>query len=489
MGICTLVSLYTSRIVLNTLGIEDFGVYGIVGSVLGLFSFLNSSMACSVSRFITVNMCFDDENKLKQTFSSAMIMHIYIAVIVFLLIEIIGVWFLHNNLKIPTDRLGAADLILQCGAIGVLFTITQVPYNATILSYERMGAYSIIEIANVILKLAIVFLIQVSAFDKLKVYAILSLLVTIIITMTYRIYCKKNFAETHFQWSFDKVCMKQMFRYFSWDLFGNMSVVAREQGNNIILNNFFGVIVNAAVGVASTVNNVLTSFVNNISIAFRPQIIKNYARKNYEKMNSLLCSASEFSLYLFGCLFIPLTIEMPYIMRLWLCEVPDYSVTICRLLLIASLFSVESNIVSTGLHATGEIMRMSYITGSMLLMSLPISCYMLKILNEPYLLYVVYIGFNLLVLAVKCILLNRYVKAFDLWVYVLKTFKLFICIAVSFAVSAVLHSSLEEGFVRLVIITCISILSMSTFMYLWIFDKCKRDMVLQYIAKYFNTQK
>ncbi len=273
MLLSMVVSLYTSRVVLEVLGVEDYGIYGVVGGVVAMFSFLNSSMAGATSRFLTFEMGRGDEQRLKDTFSSALIIHIGIALVVFILAETVGLWFLNNKLVIPDGRMHAAHWVYQLSILGMFVSVTQVPYNASIIAHEKMDVYAYIELLNVFLKLGIVYLLTIGNFDKLILYAILVLAVNVLVAVTYRFYCVRYYEESHFRCVLNREVLKPMLGFSIWEILGHFGFTFRTQGTNMVLNMFFGVIINSAVGIATTVQNVLSLFTNNVLVAIKPQII------------------------------------------------------------------------------------------------------------------------------------------------------------------------------------------------------------------------
>ena len=318
MFISMVVGLYTSRVVLATLGVEDYGIYGVVGGVVAMMGFLNASMSGATSRFLTFELGRGDKDRLAKTFSSALIVHIAIAIIVFILAETVGLWFLCNKLNIPEGRMEAAHWVYQFSILATMLSITQVPYNATIIAHEKMDVYAYMEILNVTLKLLIVYLLCIGNFDKLILYASLMLAVSILIMMVYRIYAIHQFPEAHFHWIWDKTYLRPLLSFSGWDLYGNACVIARQQGTNFLINIFYGVVFNAASGIATTVQGTISGLAFNIILAFRPQIIKQYAKGNVEDMSKLVGNAVCFTTILFGCMSIPLILETHYIMKAWL---------------------------------------------------------------------------------------------------------------------------------------------------------------------------
>ena len=254
MFISMVVGLYTSRVVLATLGVEDYGIYGVVGGVGAMMGFLNASMSGATSRFLTFELGRGDKDRLAKTFSSALIVHIAIAIIVFILAETVGLWFLCNKLNIPEGRMEAAHWVYQFSILATMLSITQVPYNATIIAHEKMDVYAYMEILNVTLKLLIVYLLTIGDFDKLKLYAVLTFAVSLIIMMIYRIYCLRHFKESRFHWVWDKTYLTPLLSFSGWNLYGNFGGIAGNQANNFVINSFFGVVMNAAASVAFTVS-------------------------------------------------------------------------------------------------------------------------------------------------------------------------------------------------------------------------------------------
>lgn len=379
MFISMVVGLYTSRVVLATLGVEDYGIYGVVGGVVAMMGFLNASMSGATSRFLTFELGRGDKDRLAKTFSSALIVHIAIAIIVFILAETVGLWFLCNKLNIPEGRMEAAHWVYQFSILATMLSITQVPYNATIIAHEKMDVYAYMEILNVTLKLLIVYLLTIGDFDKLKLYAVLTFAVSLIIMMIYRIYCLRHFKESRFHWVWDKTYLTPLLSFSGWDLYGNLAWTARQQGANFILNAFFGVVLNAANGIASIVQGSVLQFSSNVLLAFKPQIIKKYAQKDYEGMNQLLCVGAKASVILLLFVTIPCLLKTEYILQLWLNTVPKGAVFITKALLINNLITCINLIVVIGVHATGKMKLTGAINGTLLLSCLPVMYLLIKI--------------------------------------------------------------------------------------------------------------
>jgi O-antigen/teichoic acid export membrane protein len=407
MGLSTVVSLYTSRVVLQTLGVEDYGIYGVVGGVVAMFSFLNSTMAGATSRFLTFEMGKGDKERLKDTFSSALIIHIGIALLVLILAETVGLWFLNNKLVIPEGRMGAAHWVFQFSVLGMFVGFTQVPYNATIIAHEKMDIYAYIELLHVFLKLGIVYLLVIGNFDKLILYALLTLVVNVIIAMIYRIYCIRHYEESKFKAHLDKDISKNILSFSAYNLLGNMGAVVNMQGTNFVINMFFGVIYNAAASIGTTISGVVTGFASNIMTAFRPQITKSYAQDNIPEFQSLLSWAIKSILLIYSLIAIPVGFAIDEILSLWLVEVPVYADVFCQLLLISIFFETTRFIIIMGIHATGVVKFVSIFAGITFCLN-PFIIYLLYSLNlSPAYAYVSVIFVNIILSIINVFILKH----------------------------------------------------------------------------------
>lgn len=407
MLLSIVVSLYTSRVVLTVLGVEDYGIYGVVGGVVSMFTFLNASMSGATSRFLTYEMGTGNMEKLKDTFSSALLVHIIIALLIFILAETVGLWFLIHKLVVPEDRMFAAHIVYQLSILSAMVSITQVPYNATIIAHEKMDVYAYVELLNVFLKLAIVFLLPILGNDKLIVYAILVFFVSVLIVFIYRYYCIKHYTESRFQFVYKKEIIKPMLSFSGWDLYGNMAVGWRYQGMAFLLNMFFGPVLNAASSISTTVQSIILGLCDNVSMAFRPQIIKCYAGYQYNRMNELLALSVKFTLSMFLLVSIPAFIEIDYVLSLWLGQIPEYSPIFFRIIIIANIWAVVNRILNIPIHATGRIKQLSFITGSLFLLSLVPMYIGLKFNFPPTSIYFWMAVFNFLILVTNFIILKH----------------------------------------------------------------------------------
>ena len=398
-----LVSLYTSRVVLNTLGVEDYGIYNVVGGFVAMFSLISSSLSSSVSRFLTFELGRGDIERLKETFSTSLMIHLALAGIVFLLAENIGIWFLNTQMTIPEERIYAANWVFQASIISFMFGLCSVPYNASINSHERMTAFAYIGMLDVVLRLLIVLFIAYSTFnfDRLIVYSLLLVIVSMSLQCIYLWYCRKNFEECRLRFHFNKECWKEMSTFAGWNFIGCTAGLLKDQGVNILLNLFMGPVVNAARGIAISVSVAVASFSGNFMAALNPQITKSYAAEDRTYMLSLIERGSRFSYYIMLMLALPILFETEFILTLWLKQYPEHTINFVRLVLILSLCDVLSTTLITLQLATGKIRNYQIAVGGMLLMNFPLSYVCLKLGFSPESTLVVAI-----LVSVSCLLLR-----------------------------------------------------------------------------------
>lgn len=378
-----LVSLFTSRVVLATLGESDFGIYNVVGGVVAMLGFLNASLSGASSRFLTYELAGGNPEKTRHMFCIIMLIHVCLALAILLLGETAGVWFVENKLNIPAERMTAARWVFQFSLWGTVLSILCVPYNSLIVANERMNVYAYISIMDVVLKLVVVYVLTAFTWDKLILYGALILGVQALTMTVYYLYSRRSFVESRFCFVWDKTLFKEIFVFAGWTLNGNLAVIGYTQGLNVLLNLFFGPVVNAARGIAVQVQNVVMSFCNNFQMALNPQLTKSYAERDLTYMHHLIVVSSKFSFFLLLFLALPIMLEADIILGVWLKEVPEYTVTFLRLVLVSSMLSALSNPVIISVHATGRLKRFQLIEGTMLLSIVPIAYVLLKFFNVP----------------------------------------------------------------------------------------------------------
>ena len=380
----TAVSLYTSRIVLATLGAEDYGTYNVVGGVVVLFTFLNTSMIGTIQRFLNYSIGQDNPEKTRKVFSTSINCQIIVLLVVFVLSETLGLWFLNTYLNIPSERMYAANWIYQFSILTICIQIFYAPYNAAIISCERMSIYAYISIFDVLARLGVVYiLIRSTNCDKLILYGALLCVVSLLVGFIYICYCLKNFTFCRYKKHDDRLLLKNMVSFSGWSIFGGVSNLGATQGINMILNIFFGVAINAAMGVANQVLNALEQFVNNFSVAFNPQIIKSYAAGDKDYFYSLLYRSAKLCYFLMFTISAPVIICCTDILGIWLEEVPTYSVLFCQIILMHALSNSINTPMWTAVRANGNIKKYNIVTSSLRLSIIPICFIGFKLGSSP----------------------------------------------------------------------------------------------------------
>lgn len=403
-----LVSLYTSRVILEVMGVTDYGIYQAVGGIVGFLSFINSALSTGSSRFLTFELGAGDEQKLKKTFSTTLTIHIAIAILIIILAETLGVWFLYHKLVISPNRFDAAIFVFHISVLTAIFTIIQVPFNAIIIAHEKMSIYAYMSIVEVSLKLLIVYLLYIGNFDKLKLYAGLLALVQIIILLFYYVYCIKHFKETKYSFIFDKSIFKSIASFSGWSLFANAAFALNSQGMLILLNMFFAPAIVAARAISIQVNMSINQLVMNFRTAVNPQIVKQFAAGNFEKSKNLLLSSTKYSYYLMLILCIPVCILAEPLLEIWLVEVPDYTVIFLQIVIVQSLFQVFDYSFYMALNAMGRLKENALISPTIGFLVFPIVYILFKFGYSPIALsWVSLIAYTILGLIVKPLLIIK----------------------------------------------------------------------------------
>lgn len=410
MFLTLIVGLYTSRVVLNVLGVVDYGIYNVVGGIVTIFASLNGAMVSTSSRYITFYLGKGDKKKLQDIFSTVVFVHIGLAVIVVILCETIGLWFFYNKMQIPINRIDVAFWILQFSFISSFLNMINTPYTGLIVAHERMNIYAYLSIIDVLAKLAIVFFIQITTWDHLLTYGLLSLIINIFSFLIYRFYCVRSFTESHIKFIFDKPLFKELSNYFGWSIAGNVALAFNGQGINIVLNMFFGPAVNAARGIAYQVQNVINQFVGNFQVALNPQIVKTYANKDLNRMYNLMFASSKYGFLLLFFLSLPVMICSKEILTVWLGVVPEHTVNFIRIILITCMINAMSNSSIVAAGATGRIRNYTMIVATLELLPLPISYLLLKVVKIPELVFLVLLIFETISLGARLCMMKKMIN-------------------------------------------------------------------------------
>ena len=385
------VQLFTSRVVLNTLGVVDYGLYNVVGGIVTMFAFLNGAMVTSTQRYITFELGKGNMQRLKEVFTTCVQIHLIISLIIIILGETVGLWFLYDKMVIPADRFTAAMWVYQISILTMCVQVMSVPYNSDIVAHEQMGVFAAISVIEVVLKLAVVYMLVIGNFDKLTMYAILIACVQLLVQLLYKSYCNRHFIESKIIRIFDIQLAKEMSKFMGWNIWGNLAGTLFGTGLNLLLNVFFGPVVNAARAVAVQVETAIAQFSSNFLMAVNPQITKLYAQGNLQDMHKLLFQASKFTFILMLVISLPVVVETDMILKVWLKIVPDYTVIFLRLLLAIVIIDSVARPLMTAAAATGDVKLYQSLIGGILLSIVPIAYVVLKLGGSPVSVYVVHL--------------------------------------------------------------------------------------------------
>lgn len=455
MLLSILVALYSTRLVLNTLGNDDYGIFNLVGGVIAMLSFLNAAMATSSQRYLTYYLGAKESNKLSKIFRSSIILHFAIGIIVVLLLELAGVYIFDDFLNIPKNRIETAKIVYHLMVISTFFTINAVPYDAAINAHEDMLFDAIVGIFESIMKLCIAIALIYVGYDKLILYALLIVALTIVIRIIKSVYCTTQYDECRFKkvGKTDVLLLKEMFSFAGWNMFGALCGIGRSQGIAIIINIFWGTIVNAAYAIANQINGQLYAFSENMLKALRPQIIKSEGSGDRQKMLHLSMMASKYGFFLLAIFAIPLIYEMPFILKLWLKNVPEHTVIFCQLILVSSLVGLITIGLQTAVQSTGKIKLYQSIVGSLLLLNLPAAWMLLKIGCPPYSALISVIVIELIACCFRIYFLKR-IAGLSITKFFQKVIiKVSIPISITILFTAIPYIVFEEGIFKF-IATC-----------------------------------
>lgn len=405
------VQLYTSRLILQALGVEDYGIYNVVGGVIAMLNFVNMSLSNANSRFIAIEIGLGAKNNVQKLFSCIMTIHWVFATAILLFAETVGLWFVNTQLVIPADRIDAAMWVYQSAILSSIITIISSPYNGLIIAYEKMSAFALISIFDAISKLFVAVLLFYSPIDRLILYSVLYVVIQLLIRLIYMVYCKRNFKESSYHFEWDNIISKKILSFAGWTLTGNVAVMGYTQGLNILLNIFFGTVVNAARGISVQVQGAARMFFAGFQTAVNPQIIKSYAQKDYGRLHTLVFMSSRFSFYLMLVVTIPLCMHAEYILQLWLGDVPAYTAEFVRIMLMVGLINTLQNPTMTALHATGHIKKVQVVESSLLLSVVPVAYFLLRFFHiSPVMVFFVYFIIEFLTQFVRVYMIYPMIK-------------------------------------------------------------------------------
>lgn len=471
------ISLYTSRIVLAILGETDYGMYNVVGGVVAMFSIISGAMTTATQRFFSFEIGKKENGNITSIFSTAVIIHLILGGIILICAETIGIWFLNTQMNFPQERYTAANWVFQFSVLTFIINVISVPYNAAIIAYERMKAFAYVSIIDVTLKLLVVYLLIISNIDKLILYSILLAFIAITVRIIYGIYAKHNFKECKVKWQWDKKYGKEVMAFVSWNLVGSLAGVAKEQGINVVLNIFFGAAINAARGIAYQVLGAINGFVNNFQLAMNPQIVKSYAANEKEEMLNLVFKGSKLSFLLLLTLSLPVIIEAPFILNIWLKVVPEYTTIFLRLVLLTALIDSLSGTLITSMHASGKVRDYQIVVGGISLLTLPIVYIFFKLNYPPY--TAMYIGLIISILChfARLILLQKSIDFPALKFIKQVTLKVLFILIISSILPLVIYLKLESSWSSFFAICFTSLISTLFFSYVLGLSKIEKAFI------------
>ena len=486
MCLMLIISLYTSRVILQTLGVIDYGLYNVVGGVISLLGFLTGALSSSTQRFLTFYLGKGDESRLQEVFSTALILHFATAFLILILGETIGLWFVLHKLVIPHERMNAALWVYHLSILISMVGIVSSPYNADIIAHEKMGIFAYISILEAALKLAIVFVLMAIPFDKLKFFAIALFLISLLIRIIYGSYCGRHFNEAHFLRPHNKSLFKSMLSFGGWNMMGGLSGVLFWQGLSILLNMFFGPAINAARGIALQVQSITQQFAANFQTALNPQITKSYATNQLEQMHNLIFRSSKFSFILLFVICLPVGIETFSLLEIWLGVVPKYTSIFIKLILGIMVVDTMSNPLMVAASATGKVKVYQSVVSIILLSIVPISYIVLKLGGTPWSVFLVHLCVGLLAMCVRLLIVRPLINL-SLLDFASKVLKPCICVlATALPLPLFLHFSWNNETSRPIIVILVSILSAGFSSYFLGLTTMERAFVTDKIAVYFQ---
>lgn len=486
MFLVMIVSLYTVRVVIKTLGVVDYGIFTAVGGIVLMMSFLSQTITFAAQRFFSFELGKNNKQRLRELFSMVLMIYVISAVIIAIIAEIAGIWFLENKMIIPEDRMEAARWVLHFSLLSFIMQILYAPYNAMIIAYENMKAYAYISIIEVFFKLGIVYLLVLSSFDKLSFYSFLLLCISIVIASIYICYCYGHYNETHFDFKPNRKLFSELVSYSSWTMFGTLSGVVNQQGTSILLNIFYGPVANASQSVANQVSHALQLFASNIYTAVRPPITKKYATGNYNDVLDLFYISSKYSFFLLYLIMLPLFFEIHFILLLWLGQVTTFMIDFSRLMLIYVIVLSVSNPISIVVQASGDVKRYHGIVDSFTLLTLVVAYFFFLAKAPAHSVFIIMIVIFCIAHLFRLVILKNSIS-FSYGDYV-KYFIIPCSVVTSLSLIPLLfvHYIMEESWQRFVLTLSLSIIFVSIFVYIWGMNKLERTYLRTKLKRFVN---
>lgn len=476
-------SFFTTRIVLEKLGASDYGVNNVVSGFVSMFTMLNSILQTGTRRFLGINIGKGNKSELNQTFSTAVIIHLIIGFIIVILLESFGLWFINHKLNIDSERLIAANWVFQFSILTVFLGITQTPYTAAVTIHEKFNIYAAMSIYDVVAKLAVLFLLIYIPGDKLIIYSALITSVSVTSIIIYRLYCKKQFEECRVKLTFNKALCKEMLTFSGWGALGHLTVVLNSQGTSILLNLFFNTIMNAARGLATTVNFTIDQFINGFLTAAQPQLVKYYGKGDFQNFSKLIFNVSQYTLFLVALIGVPAIMEIDYVLQLWLGEVPEYTGAFIKISIICSIISYSNYMINYGITAAGKMKALNTLSMPIYLLTLPLIYIILKLGYSPIYAYWVSSVPPILSFLVNLYILHKY-TGFDSKKYLITIFlKTIILLTIACIPPYIIQQFMPQNAIRFFLVCSVSCISTIIILWLFALNKEVREMVIVKLNK------
>ena len=482
------IGLYTSRVILDKLGEVDFGIYNVVGGFVTMFAIISGAMTTATQRFLSFEIGKGKHGNVKGIFSTMIYIHLFLALAVLVVGEIVGVWFLNAHMNFPANRYDAANWVFQLSLLVFILNVINVPYSGALIAYEKMSAFAYFSIFDAIFKLAICYVITMTPFDKLIVYAVLMAIIQIALLAMYFFYCRMKFKECRFTGRFNMEYGKNIGSFVGWNMIGSLSSVAKEQGVNVVLNMFFGPAVNAARGVAYQVLSKLNGFVTNFQMALNPQIIKSYASGEKDNMYKLVFRGAKLSYLMLLVLSLPVVIEAPLILSVWLKEVPKYTVIFLQIAIFTSMINALSNPLIISMHASGKVRDYQIVVGCLSLLTLPIVYVAFKMNAEPYMAMIIAFVIELLCHFARLYMLVRSIE-FPMWKFVKDvTLRVFVITGVAMVLPILAYQNIDITILRFMSVCLLSLVSTIGFGYYLGFNNEDRHTIKVKVTSIINKK-
>ena len=480
MIILMAINLYVSRQVLAILGVIDYGIYNVVGGVVAMVSFLNSTLSSSSQRFFSIEIARKNFDKLKELFSLNLIMFMIIAAAGIVIAETIGLWFVNYKMTVPPERLQATNIVYQISIVTLIFQMIRIPYDGLIIAHEKMSAYAYFSIIEAVGKLSIVTILTFICYDKLVIYGLLTLTVTTLVTLLYIIYCHVKFRESHYKFFWDFQRIKELVCFSGWHILGSTSSTIRSYGINLLINVFFNPAINGARAIAYQVSGTIQQLANNFFIAVKPQIYKSYSENNISGMVNLVMQSTSVCVFLLSIVIIPILVRTEYILDLWLKDVPEYAVIFTQLVLINAMAEGTAGPSIASVLATGKIKRFEIIVSTINLCNLPISYILLRFGFPPQVTMITAIVISFTLIFVRCYMMTKLIDI-SISKYSKLIVKIISCNALAFIVCKNIAALLPETFKGFLIVLILSAIILTTSYYIAILNKEERKLVIEYI--------